>query len=488
MASGRLKQGLTMALCALLLCAGCRENPSQKNHRQGMQALKRGQYAQGIRLLQQSIKLGGTNVPLAAIYNALGVAYYHLGQTENALGAFESSARQDSKFAEPFYNTGVIMAESGHEARATPCFEMAARLDPTDPRALEYLSRILSRNQRWDNARQVLHDALRRAPREPRILTALALVELQSTNIVRAISCLQEALEHDANYAPALYNLAVVNHVWLKNDSQAAPLFRDYLRLAPQGVGAEKAARALKDIDQLASAAMVGQTPRAVPKVKTEVPAPVPIAVSSPSCEELLRVARKLRQQDRNEAAINNYLLAAREAQRAGKPSVRDQAAREANALCAQNARAHYELGLYWAERSQPDEALAHLKQAAYLSNTWYEAHLALAQVAADQTEYDTAVVSLKKADQSNPTRPEALWTLAQIYDRNLSLTNQARQTYTLFVQRFSADARAREGRERLKALGGVDQSVPSSAPAPTETQTRWRWLFKSRSQKNPES
>ncbi len=378
------------------------------------------------------------------------------------------------------------MAESGREARAVPCFEMAARFDLADTRALEYLSRISRHNQRWDNARKALNDALRRAPRAPRILTALALVELQSTNMVRAISCLQEALEHDASYAPALYNLAVVNHIWLKNDSQAAPLFQDYLRLAPQGEGAEKAARALKDITQLSSAAAAAQTAAVVTTVKNVSPAPV--VAPPPSCDELLLVARKLRQQDRNEAAINNYLLAAREAQRVGKPSLRDQAAREANGLCGQNARAHYEVGLYWVERGQPDEALAHLKQAAELSNTWYEAHMALARVATDQTEYDTAVVSLKKADQSNPARPEALWSLAQIYDRNLSLTNQARQAYTLFVQRFGADGRVQEGRERLQALGGMDHSVRPPAPVQTETQTRWRWLFKSRSQKNTEN
>ena len=202
-----------------------------------------------------------------------------------------------------------------------------------------------------------------------------------------------------------------------------------------------------------------------------------------------MRVARTLEQQGRREAAVNNYLRAAREAERAGKPSVRDHAVREADGLCAQNARAHYEVGLYWDWRGQPDEALAHLKQAAELSNTWYEAHLALARVAVDKTEYDTALISLKKADQSRPDRPEALWMLAQLYDRNLSLTNQAIQAYELFEQRFGGDGRSQEGRGRLKALkGGIEESVHPSTPAKTDTRTRWRWLFKSRSQKNPEN
>lgn len=510
MAGGRLGQGLTIALCAALLFAGCREDPAQKAYRQGVQELKRGHYNQSIRLLQKSIKLGGTNAPVAAIYNGLGLAYYRIGQPENALGAFELSTRLDPKFAEPVYNTGVIMAESGREVQAVACFEKATQLDPSGTRSLEYLGRIFYRNQRWDNARKALNEARQRAPREPRILTAMALLELQVTNVVPAISCLQEALEHDAGYTPALYNLAMVNHLWLKNDSQAAPLFKDYLRLAPKGEGAENAAQVLQAINKLSSAADAEEMLVAMPPVTNAPVLPVPVttdkaekqklvsapdvakapaAPASPSCEELLRVARKLEQQGRLEAAINNYLLAAREAERVGKPSVRDLAAREANGLCAQNARAHYEVALYWVERGQPDDALAHLKQAAELSNTWYEAHLALARVAVDKNEFDTALISLKKADQSRPDRPEALWMLAQLYDRNLSLTNQAIQSYELFEQRFGGDGRSQEGQRRLKALkGGMEENVRSSDPAKTDTQTRRWWLFKSRSQKNPEN
>ncbi|MFH1969731.1 MAG: tetratricopeptide repeat protein [Verrucomicrobiota bacterium] len=508
MAGVRLGRGLTIALCAALLFAGCRENPTQKAYRQGVQALKRGHYNQSIRLLQKSARLGGTNAPVAAIYNGLGLAYYRIGQPENALGAFELSIRLDPKVAEPVYNTGVIMAESGREAQAVACFEKAAQLDPSGTRALEYLGRIFYRNQRWDNARKALNEARQRAPRAPRILTAMALLELQVTNVVPAVSCLQEALEHDAGYAPALYNLAIVNHLWLKNDSQAAPLFKDYLRLAPKGEGAEKAAQILKDISKLSSSAAVEENPVVVPPVtNASVSSVLPVSgttdktgqqqpasslgvAKAPSCEELLRVARKLEQQGRLEAAINNYLLSAREAERVGKPSVRDQAAREANGLCAQNARAHYEVGLYWVERGRPDEALAHLKQAAELSNTWYEAHFAVARVAVDKNEFDAALISLKKADQYRPDRPEALWMLAQLYDRNLGLTNQAIQAYELFDQRFGGDGRTQEGRGRLKALkgGGIEENVRPSAPAKTDTQSRWRRLFKLRLQKNPEN
>ena len=132
---------------------------------------------------------------------------------------------------------------------------------------------------------------------------------------------------------------------------------------------------------------------------------------------------------------------------------------------------------------------MTHLKQAAELSNTWYEAHLALARVSVDQAEFDTAVVSLKKADQSSPGRPEALWMLAHLYDRYLGLTNQAIQVYEQFNKRFSEDARVQEGSARLKALkAGTAETVAPSVPAKPGKRTRWQWLFKSRSQKKPEN
>lgn len=503
MAGGRLAIVSMMALCVGLLLTGCRENPCQKAYRQGVQALKRGHYSKSIRLLQESVNRGGTNAPVASIYNCQGLAYYRVGQHESALGAFDRSARLDPKFAEPLYNIGVILAESGRDAQAVTYFERAARLDLSDTRALEYQSRLFYRNQRWDDARRTLNEAYQRAPREPRILTALALHELHTENVMRSISFLQEALDHDAGYAPAIYNLAMINYSRLKNDNQAAQLFKDYLHLAPKGEGAEKAVQALREINK-SSAAAVEQASNAPPAAAAvqfgpspdgpSIP-PVPKAVTEqpsspavmPSCEELIRVARTLERQGRREAAVNNYLRAAREAQRVGRPSIRDQAAREANGLCAQNASAHYEMGKYWAECGQSDEALIHLKQATEFSNSWYEANMALARVATDKAEFDTAVVALKQADQTGADRPEALWLLAQMYDRNLSLTNQAIDAYERFEKRYANDARAQEGQARLQALkSGNAQDVESIASGQTETQARWQWLFKSRATPPP--
>lgn len=439
MSGGRFARRLLLAFGAALLLSGCRENPGWKTYRQGLQALQRAHYGQSIRLLEQSARSDATNLPLAALYNSLGLAYYRIGQPENALNAFGFSARLDPQFAEPVYNAGVVLVESGRNAPAAHYFDKAAQLDASGTRAWEYQSWIFSRQQRLSEARAALNKARARAPRAPRILTALALLELQATNTAAAVAQLQEALSHDAHYAPAIYNLARLNHHWLTNETQAAKLFKDYLRLAPKGERAANAASLLQSIEKGSATSGAPETAAAAP--------------SANSSAALLRLAQQLKQQGRPEAAISNYLQAARSAEREAKSAARDSAVREAGSLCGQSASAHYEVGNYFVERGQLAEALTHLKRATELSNTWSEAHLALARVAIAKTEFDTAVVSLKQADQNQPKQPEALWLLAQLYDLNLSLTNQAIEAYQQFNRRFAGDRRSAEGRARLKAL-----------------------------------
>lgn len=374
------------------------------------------------------------------------------------------SARLDARFAEPVYNAGVVLAECGSNTQAAAFFRQAAQLDAAGTRALEYQSQIFCRQQRWSDALTTLDEARRRAPGEPRILTALALLEIGRTNLAPAISRLQEALAQDARYAPAIYNLAVVNHRWLKNDSQAAQLFKDYVRLAPEGPFAAHARQALQEIAKASSAIAPPKTSAAMsaarppaPGAKQDLPAPAdtPAEPRAESYDELLGTARTLQQQNRPDEAVYTYLRAARAAERADKLSARDRAVREADKLAAKSARAHYDLSLYWRERAEADEAMTHLKQAVALSNSWFEANLTLAQLAVEKKEFDTAVVSLKQALQLEPDWPEPLWMLAQLYDQHLSLTNQAIQAYERFVGRFAADGRMAEAQARLKTLRG---------------------------------
>ncbi len=459
-----------LALGGVLLLAGCGGDPGTSAYRAGIRALKRGEYARSARLLEESLNPGASNVPAAAACNALGVARYRMGERERALEAFEAASRLDATVSDPVYNMGVLLAESGQEARAAARFSQAAALGPGDTRALEYLGCMYYAHRQWNDARQAWSEAYRRAPYQPRILTGLALLELQGTNMVRALSFLQEALDHNARYAPAVYNLAMINYRWLKNDSQAESLFRDYLRLAPGGEGADQAALALHALGRPAqpapAPAPTGGEPRASPAAAPET------EPASPSFEEILDVARRFERAGRLDTAFKHYLRAAREADRAGRPTRREQAVREAVRLCERSPDRHLAAGQYLAAAGQTEPALVHFKQAVELSNDWYEAHAALADAAARQGELDAAAVSLREADRLRADSPEALWALAQLYDVRLNLGRQAGELYARFIERFGDDPRATTARSRLAAL------KPGAAPVSEPARSRWwRWF-----------
>ncbi len=487
---------LAFCLSMLLLAAGCGVNTAQKSLREGLRELKRGNYQQSIRRLQQSLRAGGAEIDQSLVYNSLGIAYYRSGRFENALAAFESAAGADPQQAVLVYNLAAAQIQLGRELEALANFNRAAQMDLRDTRALEAVGYIHLSHERWGDARQAFEDARQRAPHEPRVLTALALVELKTANVARAISYLQEALSNNARYAPAIFNLAMINHAWLKNDKQALALFKDYVRLAPKGMRAQAATAKIALLDrkapddkpaseQVAVDTVSAQLPAAVPADKKPPPVLAPpletaepqVASASSSAEEWMQVARTLARQGRSEAAFNSYMKAARTAEIEQKPAAQQKALQAAAQLCEDNARMHYELGAYLEQRGENEAALAHFKQALQLGNAPPEAQLALARAAVAQNEFDAALVVLKESALRDGAPPEALWMLAGLYDQNLNLTNQALAAYELFAQRFQQDERAPAARERIKVLKNSAENVAEERrPA-----SLWQKFFRTR-------
>lgn len=465
-----IKRLLLLVMVFPVMLVGCRRGASwQTTFHAGIRALEQGRYDQSIRLFQQSLSVKPGGKQEAVIYNCVGIAYSRLGQRDAAVQAFETSMELDPGLVDPIYNVGVLMGESGSQAKAIACFEKASLVDTNETQSLEYVGYLCRQERQWDQARRALNEALARGPRSPRVLTALAVLDLQTGDVEKAISGFQMALEHDSRYLPAIYNLGIVNERWLKNSDQARPYFEEYARLSSQGPYADKARRALNDIGSNMATlkleqsgpgplteAGVARAPAAEGQAEIRDRASTDrVPSSSPGFDELMKMAGILEKQGRIDAAVNNYLRSALEAERAGDQARQEGALRAAVEACGDNARAHYAVGEYFFEHKRNVEAMAHFKRAVGLDENWGDAYVALALTAVKEGEFDTAVVCLKQADRSQPDKPDALWSLAQLYDESLSLTNQAVQCYTGFIRRFPADARAATSRERLKALGG---------------------------------
>ncbi|MBU4199465.1 MAG: tetratricopeptide repeat protein [Verrucomicrobia bacterium] len=475
MAHERWKLMVWAGVAALLLLNGCGSRPDRIALQEGLLALDGSHYGQSIRLFQKAVRDNVSREDNALAYNGLGIAYVRIQQKDNAIRAFENAVRMDPSLVEPHYNLGVLQFESGKEAEAVICFEKAALIESRETRPLEFLAFIYQKRRQWDEARRVLAEAQSRAPRAPRVMTALALLELQTNNVETAVALLQQALEHDAEYPPAVFNLAVANQRLTNNPGQARIHFKDFLSLVAVGPQADKARLALQDLP----ASILPPNPEPKPEV---VDKPGSVTVPPPSAADFIENARKLERVGRREAAVNNYLKAVREAERAGNGMLKDQALRDATVLCADDARSNYEMGLYYAEHKQNDQAMVYLKKAVSRATNWFDAQMALAQTAVEAEEFDTARISVKQADLSRPDQADALWNLAQLCDRNASLQDLAAQFFARFEKKYPADPRVAAARERWKALPAamprqIDNASGSAAATNRNASSWWRWF-----------
>ena len=460
----RLMVGAGVA--ALLLINGCGARPDRTTLQEGLRALDAGHYDQSISLFQQAVRENISREDNAFAYNGMGIAYERIKQKDNATRAFKNASRMDPGLVEPLYNLGVLQFASGKEAEAVVYFEKAALVDSREIRPLEFLAFIYQQRRQWDEARRVLAKAQSRAPRSPRVMTAVALLELQTNNVETAIALLQQALEYDDRYAPAVFNLAVVSQRGTNNPGRVRALFNDYLSLVPEGPQADKARQALKAL------------PASVPVETVQPP------VEAPSIEEWIKNARKLERAGRRTAAVNHYLKAAREAERMGNKKLKKQALQSAVVLCADDAQANYEVGLYYAEHKQNDRAILYLKKAVSQTN-WFNAQVALATVAVAVQEFDTARVSVKQAARSKPDQADALWDLARLCDQQAALQDLAVPCYARFETTYPRDARAATARERIVVLGGspvrrTGTTADAAGDTNRNTSVWWRnWFSK---------
>ncbi len=451
------QQGWRWCLCwgaaGFLLLTGCGQRHDRSVLQEGYRTLKDGRYSQSVILFHKAIRDNLSQEDNALAFNGMGIAYGHLRQNDDAERMFEKASRINPGLVEPVYNLGALKYASGREAEAVICFEKAALIDSRETRPLEFLAAIYRQREQWDEARRVLAVAQLRDPLSPRVLTALALLEQRTNNAESAVALLQQALKHDARYAPAVFNLAMIERRQALHPGQARSYFKAYLDLVSQGPQADQARRALKEFPEEAPAAPPGVAASSSGPEHEPVAAAKPTPVTPLSAEEWMGISKKLERLGRQKAAFNTCLKAAREAEQADNGLLLKKALARVGDLCADDAHANYELGRYYAEHKQNELAVVRLKKAVAMSTNWFEAQFALAQAAQQIEEFDTARLMVKQAQQIQPNQAEDLWNMAVFCDRSSGLQDLAESFYAALVKQHPEDARAGAARERIAAL-----------------------------------
>ena len=460
--------GFVFAGLLLAVVASCSKPPGQAEYDRGLYELKRNNPVRAKSLLEKSIARRPGAEENALAYNYLGIACWKLGQFQSAQESFEDSRRLGPKLMEPTLNLGLLVA-SGDQVRAIKLLEEASRLNTKDSRPLEHMARFYRERQQWPEARRMLYAALARAPTSPRILTDIASVELAAQGPAKAIELLLQALENQKDYAPALFNLALIYDVHLHDAGHARSYYRRFLKEQEQGAPVDFARQAIVRLDEPSEPAVTPAPARSETPANAEPSpsaAPTPAAAVDPQVA-LARQAAALVEKGDSAKALELLLAAATAAAREGRAGEQERLLREAAQLCFDQPRAHFELAQLLLAQGKNEEALQALKQATNLDRTDAAAQLALGRTALKLGEYDSAIVGFQAAVKADPKNADALWELAQLEDVKLKNAERAVATYRDFERRFPRDARVLQGGERIKTLAATIRTP--NPPAKTE-------------------
>jgi len=231
-----------LVLLGAVLPAGCRRDSAESALQAGIEALGRGEYGAAVDHLRTAARRRSDS---ASAYCNLGIAYWKLGRTEQAISAFT----------------------------------VASDLIRTDPTPLELLAQVHADAGRWNEAREVIKRLSNGMPDSPRILTWQAVLEYRAGESEAARELLQRALELQSDYAPALYNMGLLYRDLPGGKAAAVEYFTRYLE-APDD---ETYARMARDYLRPAEPPEASPPPEtSAGKTEPTEPAAAPIAAPSP--------------------------------------------------------------------------------------------------------------------------------------------------------------------------------------------------------------
>ena len=362
-------------LLALLLGAGC--GGQQRQVEQGLAALRAGDAVGAVGHFTHAIELEPQN---ATAYCNLGAAYWTLGSTENAIHALT----------------------------------MASDLESNDPRPQLLLAEVLQDARRWDEAREVLTKVNNGLPDRPDVLTRLAQLEYRAGNVDQAVAHLEAALRLDGQYAPALYDMAVVARDQRHDTLSAMRFFSRYLSVATnQG---------------------------RIDKVH----------------EELARLRMPFRP-----AAVPPHSEGSVAAEAAAVPVARTPAVATPAAP---------------ATPVTPLPPLTTRQPAVESGASMAVGLLAQARKAIEAKSYDEALVLFSQARAKDPHNADIVWATAMLYDQQLGQPKKAEGFLRDFVMLFPGDYRVTAAQRRLGNVASGRPSVPAVtttvAPPPPPTTT----------------
>ena len=259
----------------LALLAGC--TPAGPHaFLEGRRLMNRGEYQQAIEKLRAAtVLLGGTN---ALAWNDLGLACHHAGGAVEAEHAYRRALTLNQDLSEARYNLGCLWLSQNRLEAAKAEFAAYTLRRPTEAPGFLKLGTAQLRTRELNAAEKSFREALRLQRQNPEALNGLGLVLLGRGQATAAARCFEAALEQQADYGPALLNLAIVSHQHLRNRQAALEKYRAYAALKPAPANAQAVQATIRQLEmELAPPARPATTSPTVPAIQV-TPPPQPAA------------------------------------------------------------------------------------------------------------------------------------------------------------------------------------------------------------------
>ena len=254
-----IKNRCAVFAAAVLVLGGCMP-PGPRALLEGKRLLERGKYAEAIERFQTATSLLATNAQVWQAWNYLGLACQYSGDATGAERAYQRALMSNPDLVEARYNLGCLwLSQNKFEAarsqfttyslRRGNSFEGFLKLGTVQLRLSEQHGPQL-RSMELAAAEKAFSDAARLAPENPECWNALGIAKLQRARPTEAVQCFNEALKQRSNYAPALLNLAIVSHQYLRDRQGALEKYREYLEVRPLPANAETVRGVVTQLEQ----------------------------------------------------------------------------------------------------------------------------------------------------------------------------------------------------------------------------------------------
>jgi tetratricopeptide (TPR) repeat protein len=364
-----------------------------------------------------------------------GIKAVENGNLPKAETLFAKVLEQDPGDVSALMNLSIVRLKTGNTEAALSGFRQVADQATEDVRPLAYMAEIYMDNNRWREATEILNEATRRDSRSPAIMTAQALVDLYTTGAASARDRLVHVLAMAPSYAPALFNMAVIERDWLKNPVEGRKYFQRYLAIAKNDSHTPIARAALLERatppTRKAVSVEVPPTPAQKP-APALAPAPVPATVRDPKiATEAFTQAVRYHQSHDTDKAIREYYRALQ-----NDPMM---------------ARAHFNLGLLLREKGDLEKARDSFEHALECAPGMTDARYMLGLILNTLGDDSRAITQFTTILEKVPNHAASHLALGLIYKKDKAKLALARKELSRYLELEPDGASAKEVKNWLK-------------------------------------